>query len=196
MIQIYCSYRNTQTHLYSWHSEVWDLKFDCNRWFSLQLVFLHTGEAEVGSHQELFPSLHTHTIFRLKVNSHIEWWTVNRRNIQQNVLLLYYLHIRIFCVWNLEKWHARRHFYIVKDITHREGFNGPHHQVLLRNVLCMASASFKLWGVCITWDRNTHLHVISHRLLFKLPFSLTGEWIRPERPCISTSASAVYGWLP
>lgn len=64
---------------------------------------------------------------------------------------------------------------LVRNITHWERLNGPHHHVLLRNILGMASTSLKLWGVCITRDRNMHLHVISHRLLFELTFSLKRE---------------------
>lgn len=67
-------------HLYSRHSEVRDLKFDCYGWFSLHLIVLHTGEPKVGSHQELFSTLQANTLFRQK--------EMNRLNIQENVLLL------------------------------------------------------------------------------------------------------------
>ncbi len=53
-----------------------------------------------------------------------------------------------------------------------EGFNAPHHQVLLREVFSVTRAGFELGRVGVARHRHVDLHVIGYRLLFKLPFSL------------------------
>ena len=56
--------------------------------------------------------------------------------------------------------------------THREGLDGPDHQVLLGDVFGAARAGLELGGVGITRHRYPHLHIVSHGLLLKLTFRL------------------------
>lgn len=55
---------------------------------------------------------------------------------------------------------------------YRERLDGPHHQVLLWHIFGTACAGFELGRVSITRDRDPHLHIICHRLFFKLSLCL------------------------
>lgn len=84
-----------------------------------------------------------------------------------NGLLRMLKDIVLHSVWNHFKiiWHSY-------GVAHREGFDAPHHEVLLRNVFGVARAGFEFGRICITWHRNTNLNIICYRLFFKLAFSL------------------------
>lgn len=67
-------------------------------------------------------------------------------------------------------------------VSYRERLDSPHHQVLLRYVFSMTCAGFELRWVSIAGDRDPHLHIICHRLFFKLSLCLK---IQHRITCIS-----------
>lgn len=60
-------------------------------------------------------------------------------------------------------------------ISYRKRLDGPHHQVLLWHIFGIACAGFKLGRVSITGDGDPHLHIICHRLFFKLSLRLKSQ---------------------
>lgn len=57
-------------------------------------------------------------------------------------------------------------------ISYRERLDCPHHQILLWHIFSTACTGFELRWVGITRDRDPYLHIICHRLFFKLSLCL------------------------